>query len=83
MTIINELYARSESTLPFICVEGSSGMGKTQLAFALGGSRPWFYWPATALGSDSQHLYHNFSSISNEFNVVTGMDELKIGREQV
>ncbi|POM73326.1 Crinkler (CRN) family protein [Phytophthora palmivora] len=32
---IDQLYEESTSTFPFICVEGSSGMGKSQLAFAL------------------------------------------------
>ena len=75
LTKIDELYALSESTLPFICVEGSSGMGKTQLAFALGGSRPWFYWPTTTIEDESQRLYKNFSSISNAFDAVTNMDK--------
>ena len=75
MTKIDELYALSESTLPFICVEGSSGMGKTQLAFALGGSRPWFYWPTCRLGEGSQRIYLNFSSNSCAFKKVINMDE--------
>ncbi|KAL3667217.1 hypothetical protein V7S43_007452 [Phytophthora oleae] len=50
-------------------------MGKTQLAFALGGDRPYFYWPATRLGPESQNLYKNFNSISFAFNKVTEMDE--------
>ncbi|KAE9050120.1 hypothetical protein PR001_g2707 [Phytophthora rubi] len=44
---VDELYASSDFPLPFICIEGSSGMVKTQLAFALEGRRPWFYWIAT------------------------------------
>ncbi|KAE8963136.1 hypothetical protein PR001_g29471, partial [Phytophthora rubi] len=65
---IDQLYEDESRTLPFICVEGSSGMGKTQLAFALGGRRPWFYWPATRIGSDSQNLYQNFDKISDAFD---------------
>ncbi|UIZ21110.1 hypothetical protein KXD40_000080 [Peronospora effusa] len=77
ITKIEELYTLPESVLPFICVEGSSGMGKSQLAFALGGSRPWFYWPTTTIGDESQRLYKNFSLISNAFDAVTNMDEPK------
>jgi len=51
-----------EPPIPFICVEGSSGMGKSQLAFALRGQRPWFYWLACQVGGNSQSLYSNFSS---------------------
>ncbi|KAL7691123.1 hypothetical protein Plhal304r1_c010g0039771 [Plasmopara halstedii] len=47
----NEVKDKDERPTPFICVEGLSGMGKSQLAFALGGRRPYFYWLATFLGS--------------------------------
>ncbi|KAL8009893.1 hypothetical protein Plhal710r2_c069g0177181 [Plasmopara halstedii] len=46
---VDELYSEDKDPLPFICVEGSSGMGKSQLAFALEGRRPYFYWLATTL----------------------------------
>ncbi|KAE8955959.1 hypothetical protein PF005_g32448, partial [Phytophthora fragariae] len=72
---IDQLYEDESRTLPFICVEGSSGMGKTQLAFALGGRRPWFYWPATRIGSDSQNLYQNFDKISDAFDEITLKDK--------
>ncbi|UIZ21926.1 hypothetical protein KXD40_008929 [Peronospora effusa] len=73
---IDALYALSDDfALPFMCVEGSSGMGKSQLAFALGGSRPWFYWPSTPIGPYSQRLYRNFSSISDAFLEVTKKDD--------
>ncbi|CAI5705324.1 unnamed protein product [Peronospora effusa] len=73
---IDALYAFSDKfALPFICVEGSSGMGKSQLAFALGGGgRSWFYWPIV-IGESSQRLYGNFSSISKAFSDVTKMDD--------
>ncbi|UIZ20494.1 hypothetical protein KXD40_001449 [Peronospora effusa] len=72
---IDALYTLSgTSTLPFICVEGSSGMGKSQLAFALGGSRPWFYWPVF-IGESCQSLYENFSLISEAFREVTNKDD--------
>ncbi|KAL7999199.1 putative P-loop containing nucleoside triphosphate hydrolase [Plasmopara halstedii] len=48
---VDELHDKDERPTPFICVEGLSGMGKSQLAFALGGRRPYFYWLATFLGS--------------------------------
>ncbi|KAE9228462.1 hypothetical protein PF005_g4325, partial [Phytophthora fragariae] len=63
---IDDLF-KSPHPLPFICVEGSSGMGKSQLAFALKGERPWFYWLASQVGVGSQNLYNNFSSISSQF----------------
>ncbi|OQS06071.1 Crinkler (CRN) family protein [Thraustotheca clavata] len=40
---INTIYAENKYPLPFICVEGSSGMGKSQLAFTLQGDRPYYY----------------------------------------
>ncbi|UIZ21983.1 hypothetical protein KXD40_008930 [Peronospora effusa] len=80
---IDALYALSGwFGLPFICVEGSSGMGKSQLAFALGGNRPWFYWPV-AIGLDSQRLYRNFSSISDAFLEVTNKDDPTKRSEEV
>ncbi|UIZ21105.1 hypothetical protein KXD40_000085 [Peronospora effusa] len=72
---IDALYALSDKfVLPFICVEGSFGMGKSQLAFALGGSRPWFYWPIV-IEQSFQRLYGNFLSISKAFSDVTIMDD--------
>ncbi|CEG42558.1 CRN-like protein [Plasmopara halstedii] len=52
---VDKFYDENERPIPFICVEGSSGMGKSQLAFALGGRRPYFYWLATRLGTNSQN----------------------------
>ncbi|KAG3067203.1 hypothetical protein PI125_g23688, partial [Phytophthora idaei] len=72
---IDSLY-QLDGVLPFICVEGSSGMGKSQLAFALGGRRRWFYWPATSVGVDSQRLYSNFTSIADRFDEVTRKDKV-------
>jgi hypothetical protein len=37
---IDKFYAEKKEPFPFMCVEGSSGMGKSQLSFALGGRRP-------------------------------------------
>ncbi|KAE9286938.1 hypothetical protein PR003_g26181, partial [Phytophthora rubi] len=51
---IDELF-KSPRPLPFICVERSSGVGKSQLAFALKGERPWFYWLASQVGVGSQN----------------------------
>ncbi|KAG2973412.1 hypothetical protein PC118_g15143 [Phytophthora cactorum] len=72
---IDSLY-QPDGVLPFICVEGSLGMGKSQLAFALGGRRRWFYWPATSVGVDSQRLYSNFTSIADRFDEVTKKDKV-------
>ncbi|RMX62453.1 hypothetical protein DD238_007634 [Peronospora effusa] len=49
-------------------------MGKSQLAFALGGSRPWFYWPVF-VGESCQSLYEKFSLISEAFREVTNKDD--------
>ncbi|CAH0486112.1 unnamed protein product [Peronospora farinosa] len=72
---IDNLYEFPVHPMPFICVAASSGMGKTQLAFALGGRRPWFYWPAISLGEGSQLIYLNFCSFSREFNSFTRKDD--------
>ncbi|KAK1940818.1 hypothetical protein P3T76_007524 [Phytophthora citrophthora] len=65
------------SPIPFLCVEGSSGIGKTQVAFALAGNRPWFYWPVASIGSTSNSplLNDNFASLSSAFDKVTRMDD--------
>ncbi|POM58233.1 Crinkler (CRN) family protein [Phytophthora palmivora] len=83
---IDQLYEESTPTFPFICVEGSSGMGKSQLAFALGGEgrehpRPYYYWPAISIGMGSQKIYQNFERISNAFNEVTRKDNPVIRAE--
>ncbi|EGZ24228.1 hypothetical protein PHYSODRAFT_296375 [Phytophthora sojae] len=62
-------------TLPFICVQGSSGMGKSQLAFALGGHRPYFYWLGVSGGVGGQVLYGNFTSISTAFLDCVRLDQ--------
>ncbi|KAF4043585.1 hypothetical protein GN244_ATG04086 [Phytophthora infestans] len=71
---IDDLYDMNDLPLPFICVEGSSGMGKSQLAFTLQGSRPWFYWHATRVTDASQAMYRNFKLISEAFRKVVEMD---------
>ncbi|KAL7998063.1 hypothetical protein Plhal703r1_c30g0117771 [Plasmopara halstedii] len=71
---VDEFYDGNERPLPFICVEGSSGMGKSQLAFALGGRRPYYYWPAISIRMCFQTIYRNFISISNAFVMVFESD---------
>ncbi|KAF0693297.1 Aste57867_15724 [Aphanomyces stellatus] len=78
---VEEFYALTDLPLPFICVEGSSGMGKSQLAFALQGRRPYFYWIATPIGVDSQQIYKNFASISRRFDYFVGLDDPRTKRE--
>ena len=59
---IDHLYAfaeKSDDPVAFICVVGSSGMGKSQLAFDLGGKHPWFNWPVI-IGSSPQFMYRCF-----------------------
>ena len=73
---IDEFYEKEELPLPFICVEGSSGMGKTQIAFALEGNRPYFYWHATPVTMDSQRIYKNFSSITSAFLKFIARDDV-------
>ncbi|GMF24336.1 unnamed protein product [Phytophthora fragariaefolia] len=64
---IDEYCGGKTDPVPFICVAGSSGMGKSQLAFALGGRRPYFYWLGVRVTSDEQLLYQNFKEMSNIF----------------
>ncbi|KAL3672894.1 hypothetical protein V7S43_019077 [Phytophthora oleae] len=78
---IDTIYEKGPYPKPFICVEGSSGMGKSQLAFALGGEgrqrpRPWFYWPLASSEVGKQRVYKNFSSIAKAFDSVVKKDEL-------
>ncbi|KAL7685622.1 hypothetical protein Plhal304r1_c030g0098311 [Plasmopara halstedii] len=40
---VDEFYDKNEQSTPFIYVGGSSGMGRSQRAFALGDRRPWYY----------------------------------------
>ena len=72
---VEDFYALTDLPLPFICVEGSSGMGKSQLAFALYGERPYFYWLVTPIGEDSQKVYQNFTSISSNFDYFVQQDD--------
>ncbi|KAG9406238.1 hypothetical protein AC1031_002562 [Aphanomyces cochlioides] len=67
-------FAEMMAPTPFLCVEGSSGMGKTQLAFALHGRRPYFYWLSSSLASTYQEIYENFSAISRRFNHFVDLD---------
>lgn len=68
---IDDLYlGDNKEPRPFICVEGSSGMGKSQLAFTLEGHRPLFYWLVVDIWSSSQCLYRNFRSISSAFRKI-------------
>ncbi|KAH9104113.1 hypothetical protein LEN26_010307 [Aphanomyces euteiches] len=75
-TILDRIdeFAKSELPTPFICVQGSSGMGKSQLAFALHGRRPYFYWLAASVVSTSQKIYQNFNAISQEFHHFVALD---------
>jgi hypothetical protein len=79
---VDEFYDANECPIPFICVEGSSGMGKSQLAFALGSRRPWYYWLATSVGSGSQRLYSNFRSISGAFHSVVNRDNPRVQSQE-
>ncbi|OQS01900.1 Crinkler (CRN) family protein, partial [Thraustotheca clavata] len=72
---INTIYSEDVDPLRFICVEGSSGMGKSQLAFALQGDRPYYYLLATTVDDASQPMYRNFQSISNMFIHFVNLDE--------
>ncbi|KAF0731311.1 hypothetical protein Ae201684P_006698 [Aphanomyces euteiches] len=71
---VEDFYQLEELPLPFICVEGSSGMGKSQLAFALQGDHPYFYWHATRLTESSQKMYKSFASISGWFSKFVLLD---------
>jgi hypothetical protein len=84
---INELCNQAiqldnESMMPFAAVEGSSGMGKTQLAFSLGPmGRPYFYWTATT-SVRTQPIYRNFQSISAAFDGCVRKDIISYKRFQ-
>ncbi|KAF0687601.1 Aste57867_20667 [Aphanomyces stellatus] len=71
---VEEFYSMT-NPLPFICVEGSSGVGKSQLAFALHSKRLYFYLLATPVGLEAQILYQNFASISGEFDEFVKLDD--------
>ncbi|KAF0719570.1 Aste57867_939 [Aphanomyces stellatus] len=68
--------------LPFMCVEGSLGMGKSQLAFALHCKRPYFFWFATPVSELSQIMYQKFASISSEFYRFVMLDDPTTIREE-
>ncbi|KAK1942246.1 hypothetical protein P3T76_006568 [Phytophthora citrophthora] len=74
LATIDEFYQLNTRVLPFICVQGSSGVGKSQLAFALKGHRPWFYAPVCSLGMCSQDIYQCFCDFSSNFRSVMAMD---------
>ncbi|KAF0686022.1 hypothetical protein As57867_022079, partial [Aphanomyces stellatus] len=76
-SILNKVeeYYSMTNPLPFICVEGSSGVGKSQLAFALHSKRLYFYLLATPVGLEAQILYQNFASISGEFDEFVKLDD--------
>eukprot|EP00644_Phytophthora_capsici_P011846 jgi/Phyca11/106668/e_gw1.12.123.1 len=79
---IDSIYEKKPYPMPFICVQGSSGMGKSQLAFALGGEgrehpRPWFYWTHGTVSDYDQRIYRNFASIGSAFDSVVWKDEVR------
>ena len=62
---IDEIYHNaSHKVKPFMFINGSSGMGKTQLAFALNGKRPYYYW---AINYKYQNIYENFHQLRDSF----------------
>ncbi|KAK1942243.1 hypothetical protein P3T76_006565 [Phytophthora citrophthora] len=74
LTKIEEMYQLNTQPYPFICVQGSSGVGKTQLAFALNGCRPWFYSPMCEIHGRFQGIYLQFVSLSARFREARAMD---------
>ncbi|EGZ29986.1 hypothetical protein PHYSODRAFT_469425 [Phytophthora sojae] len=80
---IDAYYSETAEVLPFICVEGSSGMGKSQLAFALYGRRPYFYWLGGHVQIGDQVLYMNFSSASDAFLKCVENDRVKLVQEDL
>ncbi|CAK4488402.1 unnamed protein product [Aphanomyces euteiches] len=67
-------FAEMKAPTPFLCVEGSTGMGKTQLAFALHGRRPYFYWLVISIVPSAEEIYFSFSAISRRFNHFVSLD---------
>ena len=65
---------------PFFYIDGSSGMGKTQLAFCFN-RRPYYYLLGTSGGDGSyQHIYNNFISISQIFDECIEKDFASYGK---
>ncbi|KAJ8576435.1 hypothetical protein ON010_g2776 [Phytophthora cinnamomi] len=73
----------TEDTLPFLCVAGSSGMGKSQLAFALSGRRPYFYWLGMRISLNDQLLYRNFQNMSEAFISCVELDKPNKAEEKL
>lgn len=74
------------SDLPFVFLEGSSGTGKSQMAFNIAASmcdtaqdssfqRKVYYFLFSRPGSGSQQIYLNFKNISNLFEQCCRKDE--------
>jgi hypothetical protein len=63
----------SDYECPFVFLEGSSGTGKTQMAFniisKLGENRKIFYFLFSPPGQSAQNIYKNFENISNLFKL--------------
>jgi hypothetical protein len=71
--------ATFEHDVPFVFLEGSSGSGKSQMAFnimsRLGMERNCFYFLFEAPGSNAQKIYLNYSNTSSIFNQSVIKDE--------
>ncbi|CAK4673371.1 unnamed protein product [Aphanomyces euteiches] len=67
-------FAEMKAPTSFLCVERSTGMGKTQLAFALHGQHPYFYWLVTSIVPSAEEIYFSFSAISRRFNHFVSLD---------
>ncbi|KAI8907887.1 hypothetical protein EDD86DRAFT_254937 [Gorgonomyces haynaldii] len=70
---------------PFVFLEGSSGMGKTQTAITVSQSlmaeRPVFYMVMAKLGNSPQEIYKNFRYLSQEFMKVLELDNKRLHSE--
>jgi hypothetical protein len=64
--------SKFEHDVPFVFLEGSSGSGKSQMAFnimsRLEKERECFYLLFEAPGSNAQKIYQNYTNISSTFN---------------
>jgi len=66
----------SNDILPFMFLEGSSGMGKTQMAFTLMNRRDLkvHYLVCTNLGPTSQTIYKRYENLSQQFLECVDLD---------
>lgn len=76
---IEDVYVAGAKPLPFILIDGPSGVGKTQTAFAL--RRKVEYLVLSPPGDGGQHIYAAFEGKSKCFRDAVRLDLLAIGED--